>query len=88
MLVLALCRVESVLLLLFYTVIPAHLRVVRVVLLHAFIRFCAAEDVEGHVVTKTTKIVQKTAPEEGSFLALILVFFRTLSLAACSAEQH
>jgi len=65
MLVLALCRVESVLLLLFYTVIPAHLRVVRVVLLHAFIRFCAAEDVEEHVVTTTTKTVEKSAPKTG-----------------------
>ena len=43
--------------------------------IYAFIRFCAEEDVEGHVVTKTTRIIQKTAPEEGSFLALIRVFF-------------
>jgi len=43
--------------------------------LDVFMRSCAEEDVEGHVVTKTTRIVQKTTPEEGSFLALIRVFF-------------
>ena len=42
--------------------------------IYVFIRSCAEEDVEGHVVTKTTRIVQKTAPEEGSFLALIHAF--------------
>ena len=43
--------------------------------IYVFIRSCAEEDVEGQVVTKTTRIVQKTEPGEGSFLALMLVFF-------------
>jgi len=45
-----------------------------------FVRLSAAEDVEEHVVTKTTKIVQKSAPETGLFVVQISVLFCTLSL--------
>jgi len=45
------------------------------VLLYIIILSLAAEDVEEHIVTKTTKILEKSAPEAGSSLVIIIPYY-------------